>query len=116
MNESITYKRRLLKLFECLSSSLWPYLFTVSIPLSAGGVEPPTKFSRKVGGFPGSQFLDGVAGKEGVERMFFSVITNNLNWEIVIKNLVTFKRWDGVKDEKINFGVQEKPIYRWRIA
>ena len=32
--------------------------------------------------------------------MFFSVITNNLNWRIFIKNLVTFKRWDGVKDEK----------------
>ena len=27
-------------------------------------------------------------------------ITRNLNWEILIKNLVTFKRWDGVKDEK----------------
>ena len=32
--------------------------------------------------------------------MFFSVITNNLNGEILTKNLVTFKRWDGVKDEK----------------
>ena len=32
--------------------------------------------------------------------MFFSVITKNLNWEILTKNLVTFKRWDGVKDEK----------------
>ena len=31
--------------------------------------------------------------------MFFSVITNNLNGEILTKNLVTFKRWDGVKDE-----------------
>ena len=27
-------------------------------------------------------------------------ITRNLNWKILIKNLVTFKRWDGVKDEK----------------
>ena len=33
--------------------------------------------------------------------MFFSVITKNLNWEILTKNLVTFKRWDGFKDEKI---------------
>ena len=33
-------------------------------------------------------------------KMFFSVITKNLNWEILTKNLVTFKRWDGVKDEK----------------
>ena len=32
--------------------------------------------------------------------MFFSVITKNLNWEILTKNLVTFKRWYGVKDEK----------------
>ena len=29
--------------------------------------------------------------------MLFSVITKNLNWEILTKN---FKRWDGVKDEK----------------
>ena len=29
--------------------------------------------------------------------MFFPVITKNLNWEILSK-LVTFKRWDGVKD------------------
>ena len=29
--------------------------------------------------------------------MFFSVITKNINWEILTKNLVTFKRWDGVK-------------------
>ena len=28
--------------------------------------------------------------------MFFSVITKNLNWEMLTKNLVTFKRWDGV--------------------
>ena len=32
--------------------------------------------------------------------MFFSVIAKNLNWEILTENLVTFKRWDGVKDEK----------------
>ena len=32
--------------------------------------------------------------------MFFPVITNNLNWEVLTKNLVTFKRWDKVKDEK----------------
>ena len=28
--------------------------------------------------------------------MFFSVITKNLNWKILTKNLVTFKRWDEV--------------------
>ena len=32
--------------------------------------------------------------------MFFSVITKNLNWELLTKNLVTFKRWDVVKDQK----------------
>ena len=32
--------------------------------------------------------------------MFFFVITKILNWEILTKNLVTFKRWDVVKDEK----------------
>ena len=35
--------------------------------------------------------------------MFFSVITKNLNWGILTKNLVTFKRWDGVKDEKFGY-------------
>ena len=34
--------------------------------------------------------------------MFFSVITNkNLKWKVLTKNLVTFKRWDGVQDEKV---------------
>ena len=32
--------------------------------------------------------------------MFLPVITKNLNWENLTKNLVTFKRWDGVKEEK----------------
>ena len=32
--------------------------------------------------------------------MFLFVITKNLNWEILTKNLDTFERWDGVKDEK----------------
>ena len=31
--------------------------------------------------------------------MIFLVITKNLNWEILTKDLVTFKRWYGVKDE-----------------
>ena len=29
-------------------------------------------------------------------KMFFSVITKNLKWEILRKNLVTFKRRDGL--------------------
>ena len=33
--------------------------------------------------------------------MFFSIITKNSNSEISTKSLVTFKRWDGVNDEKL---------------
>ena len=33
--------------------------------------------------------------------MFFSVTTKSLNWEILIKHLVTFKRRDEIKAEKI---------------
>ena len=33
--------------------------------------------------------------------ILFSLITQNLNWEILTKNLITFKRWHGVKDKKI---------------
>ena len=36
------------------------------LPLSAGGgVESPTKYSKRGGGLVESQFLEGVAGKEG---------------------------------------------------
>ena len=38
--------------------------------------------------------------KKIYKQMFFSVITENLNWNILIKNLVSFNRWNGVKDEK----------------
>ena len=42
--------------------------------------------------------------------MFFSNKTKNLNWEILTKNLVTFKRLDEIKDEKflILWGFTEK--------
>ena len=30
----------------------------------------------------------------------FCVLTKNLNWKILTKNLVIVNRWDGVKDEK----------------
>ena len=33
--------------------------------------------------------------------MFLPVITKNPNWEMLTNNLITFKRWDGVKDEKL---------------
>ena len=32
--------------------------------------------------------------------MFFSVTAKNLKWEILTTNLVTSKRWEGVKLEK----------------
>ena len=46
--------------------------------------------------------------------MFFYVITKNLNWEILTKNLITFKRWDAVKGENFLGGggcewLNEKP-------
>ena len=46
--------------------------------------------------------------------MFFSVTTKNLNWEVLHKNLVTFKRWDGVKGEKFQYygGSLKNPIIR----
>ena len=78
--------------------------------------------SYKKRGLTGSQFLEGVAGKEWatflrksfyiknklkskyltkiISKNVFSVITNNLNFDILIKTLVTFKRWDGVKYKK----------------
>ena len=35
--------------------------------------------------------------------MLYSVITKNLNWEVLTKNLVTFKKQDEVKDEKFQY-------------
>ena len=32
--------------------------------------------------------------------MFFFVMTKNLNWDILTKNLVIFNRWHAVKDKK----------------
>ena len=81
----------------------------------------------KKGGLTGPQLLEGVAGKEGVTffrgvaiftqqkikseifndkksfqaKIFFSVITKNSNQELLTENLVTFKRSDVVKDEKL---------------
>ena len=33
-----------------------------------------------------------MAKKVNKQKMFFSVMTKNLNWEILTNNLVTFKR------------------------
>ena len=35
--------------------------------------------------------------------MIFSVLTNNWKLEILTTNLVTFKRWDGIKEEKFRY-------------
>ena len=46
--------------------------------------------------------------------MFSSVITKNSNWEILAKNLVTFKSWAGLKDEKLEYfwGSGKNQIFR----
>ena len=33
--------------------------------------------------------------------MFFSVLTKKFNWEILTKNLVTFKRWDELRMKNV---------------
>ena len=38
--------------------------------------------------------------KKVYKQKCFSIITKNLNLEILTKNFVTFKRWDGVRDDK----------------
>ena len=44
--------------------------------------------------------------KKVYRQKYFSVITNNSNQGILTKNLVTFKRYDGARDEKLEyFGV-----------
>ena len=39
--------------------------------------------------------------KKPTNQKCLSAITKNLSWQILTKNLVTFKRYDGVKDEKV---------------
>ena len=39
--------------------------------------------------------------KKSLKTMFCFFITKNSNWEILTKNLVTFKRQDGVKNQKL---------------
>ena len=42
--------------------------------------------------------------KKGLQtKIFFFVITKNLNWEILTKNLISFKRWDWDKHEKFEY-------------
>ena len=46
------------------------------------------------------EYLKWLPTKKVYNKTFFSVITKNLNWENLTKNLVTLKRGDGVKDKK----------------
>ena len=45
--------------------------------------------------------------KKAYKEKCFSATIKNLNCEILTKILVAFKRWDGVKDEKL-WGFTEK--------
>ena len=49
--------------------------------------------------------------------MLFSLIIKDLNWEILAKNLVAFKKWEGVKDEKFQYygGSLKNLIFRGGI-
>ena len=88
---------------------------TPLLPISAGGVDPPTKFSKK-GGLIGPQLLEESCRERGMTffrgggrgcnfyiknklkseifnykksllaKIFFSVITKNSNWEVLTKN------------------------------
>ena len=83
-------------------------------PFPLGGTEPPTKFSKREG-LTGSKFLEGgLLGKRGwpfsggcnlyIKNKLRSEIFNDkkvykqkclfsvLNWQILTKNLVTFKK------------------------
>ena len=41
------------------------------------------------------------------EQKCFSLSTKNLNWEVLTKTVVTFKRWDGVNGRKILIRARE---------
>ena len=46
--------------------------------------------------------------------MFFSVLTKNLNWETLTKNLVTFKRCDGLTMKSFSItGAHLKIRFLW---
>ena len=48
------------------------------------------------------------------QKMFFSILTKNLNWETLTKDLVTFKRWDEIRVFQIVVrGGGKVPPVRW---
>ena len=90
-------------------------------PHSPHYIEPTTKYFKKGAGLNGTQVLEGVCWERACDlfqdglqllckkeakvkklqtKMFFYFINENLNWDILTKNLVIFKRWDADKDEK----------------
>ena len=112
------------------TQSVFPVNYFLPVPsiiiisMHLGRAEPGMIMKRAC--LTGSQFLEGVAGKEGwpflggcsfyvknklklktlndkknYKQKYFSVIIKNLNWEILSTNLVIFKRSYRVKDEKI---------------
>ena len=111
------------------TQSVFPVNYFLPVPsiiiisMHLGRAEPGMIMKRAC--LTGSQFLEGVAGKEGwpflggcsfyvknklklktlndkknYKQKYFSVIIKNLNWEILSTNLVIFKRSYRVKDEK----------------
>ena len=56
--------------------------------------------------------------KKVFTQKFFSVITKNSNQETLTKNLVIFKRKDGVKDEKLEYfwDSRKNRIFRWEVT
>ena len=51
--------------------------------------------------------------KKNYKQKILSAITKNLNWQILTNNLATFKRQDGVKDEKFSY-YGSTPVFRGR--
>ena len=74
-----------------LSSCLTIYILCTPSPPTVllglggvgGGIEPPTKFSEREGGAcTGKEVSEIFNDQKLYKQKFFSVITNNLNWEI----------------------------------
>ena len=78
----------LLTLLACLPACLPAYLLVCLLACFPGGCSFYIKNKLKTEVFNVKNFIN---------KIFFSIITKNLNWEISTKNLILFKRWDKVK-------------------
>ena len=90
---------------------------SLSTWVRGGEVKPPTEFLKKGRGLGRISIFRGAAGKEGVT--FFRGLQISQKKLTTIQNiylfyLVTFKRWDRVKDKKL-WGFTENPIFRGRF-